>query len=212
MSSIDETPASTQASKRIPRLRVRSVCFAALLWLPLASGCHLWPFDFSQVWARFEVTLPLAVEAANPFDPDEVEVWAEFQPRRGAVVSAPGFVYRPYQRELLGGVEQLTPTGDLEWRIRFTPDRRGLWRWRCAVKNEVIVSRTKQPCNSTGPAAAAVRFVAVPHCHPPEHHHLLARQSLPAQIPAVPSNQPKAASLSLHSRLCRLTFNALISS
>ncbi|MCP3984508.1 MAG: DUF5060 domain-containing protein [bacterium] len=126
----DETRSTTPATDRARRLWLRSVCFAALLWLPLTSGCRPLPLDFSRLWARFEVTLPLAVEASNPFDPDEVEVWAEFWSHDGAVLNAPGFVYRPYQSELRDGAEQLTPTGDLEWRIRFTPNQRGFWAWR----------------------------------------------------------------------------------
>ncbi len=43
-----------------------------------ALGGRPRPFDVGRVWERFEAALPIAVEAANPFDPDQVDVWAEF--------------------------------------------------------------------------------------------------------------------------------------
>lgn len=105
-----------------------------LLSLPaLANGPRERPGppDQGRVWERFERTLPIQVEAANPFDPDEVDVFAEFRAPDASVSRTIGFVYRPYRRELLeNGSEQLTPLGPLEWRVRFTPTRRGRWQWR----------------------------------------------------------------------------------
>ena len=42
----------------------------------------------------------------------------------------PGFVYQPFSRALVNGSESLTPQGELEWRVRFTPTHKGWWRWR----------------------------------------------------------------------------------
>ena len=70
----------------------------------------------------------------NPFDPDEIDVRAEFvapdgEVRRGARLLVPG-----YKRSLVDGREQLTATGRPHFEVRFTPDAPGRWRWRWAVR------------------------------------------------------------------------------
>lgn len=84
-----------------------------------------------RVWQRFEATLPIAVAAANPFDPEQADVVVEFQAPGGDVARTPAFAYRGYTHEALdSGAERLEPAGDLEWRVRFTPTVPGLWQWR----------------------------------------------------------------------------------
>ena len=84
-----------------------------------------------RVWQRFETTLPIPVVAANPFDPEQVDVVVEFQAPGGDVSRTPAFVYRSYTHEALeSGAEHLEPAGELEWRVRFTPTTHGLWLWR----------------------------------------------------------------------------------
>lgn len=116
-----------------PALRTGSgrLVLAPLLWLALGTGCVPGWLDVGRAWERFEVTLPIAVEDSNPFDPEQVAVEAEFRRAgRAEAVRVPAFVYRPYARELRDGREQLTATGGLEWRVRFTPRERGVWIWR----------------------------------------------------------------------------------
>jgi hypothetical protein len=97
-----------------------------LLWL---SGCPV--EDGLSVWERFEATLPVAVEAANPFDPTEVRVDVEVEAPDGEVVVVPAFLYQGYDRsQRPDGGERLVATGEREWRFRFTPTRTGTWRWR----------------------------------------------------------------------------------
>lgn len=118
-------------SRVLPLRRSSRLALTPLLWLALGTGCVPGWLDVGRVWERFEVTLPIAVDAANPFDPEQVEVHVELRrPGRPEALRVPAFVYRPFARELRDGRELLTPDGELEWRARFTPPERGLWIWR----------------------------------------------------------------------------------
>jgi Domain of unknown function (DUF5060) len=89
------------------------------------------PDDGPAVWERFEQTLPIAVEAANPFDPSEVTVDVELIGPDGQRKGAPAFYYQGYTRsESSSGSVVLTADGSREWRFRFTPTHPGDWRWR----------------------------------------------------------------------------------
>lgn len=115
----------TAGWKRAQSLKLL-ILVAALL---PALGGRPRPFDVGRVWERFEAALPIAVEAANPFDPDQVDVWAEFDDGT-QTVRIPGFVYQPFSSALVNGRESLSAQGELGWRVRFTPTRKGWWRWR----------------------------------------------------------------------------------
>jgi len=85
----------------------------------------------ATMWRTYERTLPIAVEAANPFDPGQVRVDVELRDPKGELVRVPAFVYQPYERtQRPDGGETLTLVRAREWRMRFTPTRPGLWRWR----------------------------------------------------------------------------------
>ena len=115
----------TAGWKRAQSLKLL-ILVAALL--PALGGSPR-PFDAGRVWERFEAALSIAVEAANPFDPDQADVWAEFDDGN-QTVRIPGFVYQPFSSSLVNGSESLSAQGGLEWRVRFTPTRKGWWRWR----------------------------------------------------------------------------------
>ena len=89
------------------------------------------PDDGPAVWERFERTLPISVEAANPFDPNEVTVGVELIGPDGQRKTIPAFLYEGFTRsESSSGSEVLTADGSREWRFRFTPAQTGAWRWR----------------------------------------------------------------------------------
>jgi hypothetical protein len=69
------------------------------------------------------------VSASNPFDPDEIEIDAEFFSPTGRRLRVPAFVTQDYERQLVDGREELLPLGDLVWKVRFTPDEEGDWTW-----------------------------------------------------------------------------------
>lgn len=100
-----------------------------ILSLALLGGC---PGDVTlSVWEGFERTLPIAVEAANPFDPTEVRVDVEVEAPDGEALRVPAFLYQGFTRsQRPDGGETLTPSGEREWRFRFTPTRTGTWHWR----------------------------------------------------------------------------------
>jgi len=83
------------------------------------------PDDTLAVLERFEQTLPITVEAANPFDPNEVTVDVELIGPDDQRKTIPAFLYEGFTRsESSSGSEVLTPDGSREWRFRFTPTRK----------------------------------------------------------------------------------------
>lgn len=124
---------------RVPLARLGPALAIALALLagcggdePAASSP---PTAQGRQWELFEVTLGRAVVEANPFDPDEIAVWGDFEAPSGARFTVPGFASRDYTRELLDGRESLTPAGELHWKIRFTPTEAGRWSWRSRVES-----------------------------------------------------------------------------
>ncbi len=88
-------------------------------------------------WSTFEADLARPVDAPNPFDPAQIEVSAEFASPLGEVRRVHAFVARDYDRSLVDGRERLAAVGDSAWRVRFTPDAIGAWRWRWRVQTPV---------------------------------------------------------------------------
>jgi hypothetical protein len=80
--------------------------------------------------ALFELTLDLAASYDNPFNPEEVDVWAVFTSPQGGAVRVNGFLFQPFTRRLDQGTEKIEPAGEPVWKIRFTPDMEGMWRYR----------------------------------------------------------------------------------
>ncbi len=116
---------------RCPSAALPLRALALALLLALTSACEPGRLDVGREWERFEATLPIPVEAAHPFDPEEVDVHVELLSTRGSeTIRVPAFVYRSYTSEWRDGRERLAPAGELEWRVRFTPAERGLWLWR----------------------------------------------------------------------------------
>lgn len=61
----------------------------------------------------------------NPFDPDQIQVDATFTAPSGRQQSVPAFWFQDYTRALVDGAQVLTPAGEPEWRLRFTPSESG---------------------------------------------------------------------------------------
>ncbi|MBW2687432.1 MAG: DUF5060 domain-containing protein, partial [Deltaproteobacteria bacterium] len=97
-----------------------------VLSLALLGGCAGDDVTLStlSVWERLERTLPIAVEAANPFDPNEVAVDVELIGPDGQRKTVPAFLYEGFTRsQSSSGSEVLAADGSREWRFRFTPTR-----------------------------------------------------------------------------------------
>src|SRR5579871_3094252 len=87
-------------------------------------------------FGKLELTLDLAATYDNPFDPDDVDVSAEFTSPQGKTVRVNGFLFQEYTRQLVNGRdEKLEPIGKPVWKVRFAPDAVGTWRYRVQAKD-----------------------------------------------------------------------------
>lgn len=94
-------------------------------------------------YERVVLTIPLTATYRNPFDSREVRVDAEVRAPDGQAFRVPGFLQRPYRREVLDGREVLTPAGEATWQVRLSLPTSGL--------HTVLVHATDR----SGTAAAA---------------------------------------------------------
>ena len=85
-------------------------------------------------WSRFEAAWTPDVAPANPFDPDEIDVRAEFVSPGGKTVEVIGFWFQDYARSLVANRERLTAVGEPSFRVRFTATQPGRWRWRWVIR------------------------------------------------------------------------------
>lgn len=86
-------------------------------------------------YGKFELSLALKAAYDNPFDPDQVQVTAEFTPPKGKPVTVDGFLYQEYRRKLDNNAEALTAAGEPVWKVRFAPDNVGTWKYRISAKD-----------------------------------------------------------------------------
>ena len=76
----------------------------------------------------FEILVELNADYENPYDPDDVRLRAEFVGPSGKKTFVDGFYIEPY-RVTLGRTEGLVRNGDPHWRVRFTPNQVGHYRY-----------------------------------------------------------------------------------
>ncbi|MBI5095261.1 MAG: DUF5060 domain-containing protein [Candidatus Hydrogenedentes bacterium] len=86
-------------------------------------------------YGRLELTLDLKASFSNPFDPDDVDVYAEFRSPDGAAYRANGFYTQACTRALENGAERVSATGEPFWQIRFTPNKEGVWQYTVHAKD-----------------------------------------------------------------------------
>ena len=83
----------------------------------------------------FEISFNLNKNYANPFDPAEIDISAEFTSPSGRKQNVYGFWYQNYIRRLKGRLEDLRPVGEPMWKIRFTPTESGIYSYIINVKD-----------------------------------------------------------------------------
>lgn len=72
----------------------------------------------------------------NPYDPYEIDMYAEFLAPDGRNYKVNGFYYEGYRFELHNGYEKAYAVKDNKgWRIRFTPNQVGKWRFVIHAKD-----------------------------------------------------------------------------
>ena len=106
------------------------------------------------VWQRWEARFALSREYANPFDPQEIDVFGVFTPATGAVVRVPAFYMCDYTRAGTDAVERLVPNGAPGWAVRFLPPAPGAWRWHLEARDR-SGSTTTTPDRVLNVAAAS---------------------------------------------------------
>jgi len=80
----------------------------------------------------------------NVFDPAQIDITGDFTAPDGTQISVPAFWMQPYQQTCSQdcAVELLKPTGEANWRVRFTPNQIGSWTYkiqkRDANTNQVL--------------------------------------------------------------------------
>lgn len=106
-------------------------------------------------FGTIELTLDLSAAYQNPFDPDDIDVEADFTGPQGQTRRAAGFLDQPFARRLEGGTEQWDARGEPVWRVRFTPDAAGTWRVRVTARDKTgtasLPSQTFQVTASKSP-------------------------------------------------------------
>ncbi|MBO9336452.1 MAG: hypothetical protein J7455_17490 [Roseiflexus sp.] len=133
------------------------------------------------LYEKFELTFTInGTVATNPFFPYDpsppagvpvgvgISVEGLFSPDNWkTVITQPGFIYQGYERQCiggdpdngcLGGAEWLYPQGDAVWKVRFAPQRTGVWRYRVRATD---ASGTVQSSEGT----FTVTTSNVPHNH-----------------------------------------------
>jgi hypothetical protein len=88
---------------------------------------------------RLELDVDAPLTYANPFDPEEIDVYAQFHRHDGRVggtmtVRVNGFLNQPFARKLVGNSETLTPSGKPQWQVRFAPPQMGAWTYKLYAK------------------------------------------------------------------------------
>jgi len=84
-------------------------------------------------YAKFELTLDVSATYTNAFDPDQIDIGANFVSPSKETMHVNGFLYQDYNRSLVGTREVLTPLGAPTWLIRFAPDEIGQWSYIVSV-------------------------------------------------------------------------------
>ncbi len=82
-----------------------------------------------------EISFKLNRTYENPFDPDEVDISAEFIGPTGKKQTVYGFWYQDYRRTPDGRLEELRPVGDPMWKVRYTPVETGEYTYRIIIRD-----------------------------------------------------------------------------
>ena len=84
-----------------------------------------------EKYGKFEASVSLSATFANPYDYSQVAVSAAFTSPSGQVVAVDGFFMQDYVLNTSTG--NLSSVGTGEFRVRFSPDETGGWRFTASV-------------------------------------------------------------------------------
>jgi len=77
---------------------------------------------------KFELAVELRADFENPFDPQEINLYAELLSPTGKKIIMPGFLY---SAAIDGESKEVK---EPQWRIRFTPTEKGQWGYKVCLK------------------------------------------------------------------------------
>ena len=80
----------------------------------------------AQVFGLYELSFQLG-SYSNPYDPEDIDVYAEFVGPDGKSFKVNGFYYEGYDFQKQNDYEVASTTRDIGWRVRFTPNQAGNW-------------------------------------------------------------------------------------
>ncbi len=87
------------------------------------------------LYKKFELTLDIKATYDNPYDPEDIDLTAEFISPSGRRSVIPGFFYQDFKRVTDKNRESLTPIDSPVWKIRFTPTEEGTWKYKISIKD-----------------------------------------------------------------------------
>lgn len=109
----------------------------AMMLSPMVSGDQARPIAIRHVslsersvprFGKLEINVDLSATYENPFDPDQIDVGADFYAPSGKTVHVFGFLWQDYAKnENSANEDVLAPSGLPHWKIRFAPTQIGQW-------------------------------------------------------------------------------------
>jgi hypothetical protein len=89
------------------------------------------------LYQLLELTFTLPRTYQNPYDPNQINVTAAFRPPSGKPMEVPGFFMRPYRQTCVSNcaAEDLSPTGQPGWHVRFAPNQVGHWTYTIEARD-----------------------------------------------------------------------------
>ena len=104
-----------------------------------------------KIFDLYDISFQLG-SYTNPYDPEIIDVYAEFVSPEGKSFKVNGFYFEGYSFQQINGHEQAqVERSSFGWRIRFTPNQIGSWNFTLHAKDqkgEVVVSNYEsKTCN-----------------------------------------------------------------
>lgn len=84
-----------------------------------------------KAFEKFELTLDVDATFDNPFDPNDISVFAYFTAPSGKTIKVRGFYYQDYEMTE-GGLRR---KGEPVWKVRFAPSEEGTYRYYVLVRD-----------------------------------------------------------------------------
>mgnify|MGYP006278448345 CR=1 FL=1 len=114
------------------------VFICGVLFAPPVVASKFLNIEFPESVSRLsklEISFDMTRTYDNPYNPTEVEIDAVFTLPSGESVTVPAFWFQNFNRELQSGVEQLRPSSEPDWRVRFTPEETGTYSFYLTVRD-----------------------------------------------------------------------------